>query len=152
MLRFQSQKKSSMNPGFSIIPGSDVYKDGRMMGQSAMIRFILILLLSSSLYASSPVSGTIGPVQTSVEEGSITGIALKAASEEYTEAWLDQYAVDKVSFGEAYSSLLSDTLPLSDLIASGERNGAVSVMSLESGTVLSFIFTDGRISAVSLSP
>ena len=113
---------------------------------------ILILLLSSSLYASSPVSGTIGPVQTSVEEGSITGIALKAASEEYTEAWLDQYAVDKVSFGEAYSSLLSDTLPLSDLIASGERNGAVSVMSLESGTVLSFIFTDGRISAVSLSP
>ena len=78
--------------------------------------------------------------------------ALNAAGEEYTEAWLDEYAVDKVSFGEAYSPLLSSVLPLSNVVAGIEKGGAVSLRSLDDGRVLTFIFSDGRIAAVSEKP
>ena len=119
-----------------------------------MLRMILAMLIIcvSSLPAVAPVSGTLGLVETAPAEGSITSIALEAASEPYTEAWLDKYAADKISFGEAYSSFLSEALPLENAIAGKERNGAVALRSLADGTVISFIFTDGRIAAVSPSP
>ena len=119
-----------------------------------MLRMILAMLIIcvSSLPAVAPISGTLGLVETAPAEGSITSIALEAASEPYTEAWLDKYAADKISFGEAYSSFLSDALPLENAIAGKERNGAVALRSLADGTVISFIFTDGRIVAVSPSP
>ena len=118
-----------------------------------MLKLLLILLISfSPLYAVAPVSATVGRVQCSVVPQSITEIALKAASEEYTEAWLDEYAVDKISFGEAYSELLSASLPLDNPIAGEEKNSAVTLRSLTDGTVLSFIFQNGRIAAISESP
>ncbi len=114
--------------------------------------FLFIALSLSPLFAVAPVSGTIGRIAVSVAPDSITATALEAAGEEYTEAWLEKYAVDKVSFGEAYSPLLSSVLPLSDVVAGEEKGGAVSLMSLEDGTVLSFMFVDGRIAAVNELP
>lgn len=117
-----------------------------------MLKAIAMLLLSSiPLFASVPTSESIGRIATDVAEGSITEIALEAAGREYTEEWLDDYAVDKVSFGEAYSPLLSEVLPLDNPVAGMEKGGAVSLMSLSDGTVLSFIFRNGRIVAVSRS-
>ena len=118
-----------------------------------MLKVLLFLILIiTPLTAAVPVSETIGRIQTAVEEDSLTAIALEAAAEEYTEAWLDEYAVDKITFGEAYSALLSETLPLSNIIAGTEKNGAVTLKSLSDGTVITFIFLDGKINAVSLSP
>ena len=109
---------------------------------------VLCLLLPLPLSALAPVSAEIGEVAVSVDDGSITDTALKAAREEYTESWLERYAASPLVFGEAYSSLLSDILPLGNPIAGIERNGAVDIQDLESGTVLSFIFQDGRLAAV----
>ncbi len=109
---------------------------------------VLCLLLPLPLSALAPVSAEIGEVAVSVDDGSITDTALKAAREEYTESWLERYAASPLVFGEAYSSLLSDILPLGNPIAGIERNGAVDIQDLESGTVLSFIFQEGRLVAV----
>ena len=114
--------------------------------------FIAMLLLSSSAFAAVPVSQSIGRIQCEIPSGSVTEIALAAVSEEYTEAWLDEYAVDKITFGEAYSEILSSALPMTNVIAGSERNGAVTLKSLDNGTVLSFIFRNGRIVAISQSP
>ena len=119
------------------------------------MKHILLLaftLFSLPLAASVPVSATIGRVAVEIPSGSITETALKAAESEYTEAWLDEYALDKISFGEAYSELLSSLLPLSDLIAGEERNNAVTLKSLADGTVLSFVFRDGKIAALTPVP
>lgn len=117
-----------------------------------MRKFILILFCSLPLYAVQPRSETLGMIQTDVNPDSITAIALSAASEEYTEDWLNEYAADKIAFGEAYSSFLSSSLPLENPIASAEKNGAVTLKSLSDGTIISFVFQDGRIAAVSPSP
>ena len=114
--------------------------------------FIAMLLLSSSAFAAVPVSQSIGRIQCEIPSGSVTEIALAAVSEEYTEAWLDEYAVDKISFGEAYSEILSASLPLDNPIAGEEKNSAVTLRSLTDGTVLSFIFQNERIAAISESP
>ena len=118
-----------------------------------MLKVLLVIVFSlSSLHAAVPLSESIGRIQTNVDPQSITATALNAAREEYTEAWLDEYAVDKVSFGEAYSPLLSSVLPLSNVVAGIEKGGAVSLRSLDDGRVLTFIFSDGRIAAVSEKP
>ena len=115
--------------------------------------FIALLLLSLPLFSSAPVSETIGRVAVEIDDDSITAIALEAASKEYTESWLDEYAADKISFGEAYSPLLSSLLPLSgNIIAGEEKNNAVTIMDMEDGTVLTFIFRGGRIAAISQDP
>ena len=109
---------------------------------------VLCLFLALPLAALAPVSDDIGAVAVSVEEGTITDTALRAVREEYTESWLERYAASPLIFGEAYSSLLSGLLPLGNPIAGIERNGAVDIQDLESGTELSFIFQDGRLAAV----
>ncbi|MBO8436262.1 MAG: hypothetical protein IAA97_04725 [Spirochaetes bacterium] len=117
-----------------------------------MRKLLLLILCCAPLFAVQPRSAVIGMVQTDVQSESITAIALSAASEPYTEAWLEEYAVDKFSFGEAYSPFLSSSLPLDNPIASMEKNNAVTLRSLSDGTVISFIFQDGRIAAVSSNP
>ena len=86
-----------------------------------MRKLLLLILCCAPLFAVQPRSAVIGMVQTDVQSESITAIALSAASEPYTEAWLEEYAVDKFSFGEAYSPFLSSSLPLDNPIASMER-------------------------------
>ncbi len=118
-----------------------------------MLRFITALLISiMPLYAVAPLSSSIGRIQTDVKDGSITAIALEAAGRSYTESWLDDYASAKVSFGEAYSEILSASLPMDNPVAGTEKNGAVTLMSLTDGTILSFVFRNGRIVAVSPAP
>lgn len=117
-----------------------------------LVLLLSFLSLSLPLFSSAPVSGTIGQVAVEIVPGSITEIAIEAAGREYTESWLDDYASDKISFGEAYSEMLSSLLPLSDIIAGEEKNNAVTIMSLADGTVLSFIFRNGRIAAVTPAP
>lgn len=117
-----------------------------------LVLLLSFLSLSLPIFSSAPVSGTIGQVAVEIAPGSITEIAIEAAGREYTESWLDDYASDKISFGEAYSEMLSSLLPLSDIIAGEEKNNAVTIMSLADGTVLSFIFRNGRIAAVTPAP
>ena len=109
---------------------------------------VCIILSSFPVLAVAPISGAIGEVATEVVPGSITETALEASAELYTEQWLEKYTASPYEFGEAYSDILSDLLPLQNPIAGRERNGAVDVQDLDTGTVLSFVFQDGRIAAI----
>ena len=66
------------------------------------IVLLLMALLSASIYAAAPVSGKIGPVAVEIEEGSMTDTVLKAVSEPFTEAWLDEYTMFYQENDEAY--------------------------------------------------
>ena len=112
------------------------------------VSLICFSLLSFSLLAVPPVSRDIGEVAIRVEEGSITETALSASSEPFTEEWLEKYTSSPYVFGEAYSEVLSAVLPLSNPVAGKERNSAVDIQDLDTGTVLSFVFADGLVAAV----
>ncbi len=103
--------------------------------------------MASELLAAAPRSDYISSVAVSVEEGSITELALKAVREEYTESWLERYTDDPILRGEVLSPALSPSLPLSNPIAGTEKGESVQIMDLDTGTVLSLVFRDGRIIA-----
>ena len=107
-----------------------------------------LLLMPLPLFSIAPKSSVIGNVQIKVEEGSITEKALQAVTSDYTEEWLETYTENPLFFGEAYSELLSNLLPLSNVIAGMEENSAVDVMSLDTGAALSLVFQNDYIAAV----
>lgn len=111
------------------------------------IVLLLMALLSASIYAAAPVSGKIGPVAVEIEEGSMTDTVLKAVSEPFTEAWLDEYTADPMKAGEILALVLSSVLPLSNPIAGKEKAGAVDILDTATGAVYSFIFRDGKIAS-----
>ena len=114
-----------------------------------MLKVLLVIVFSlSSLHAAVPLSESIGRIQTNVDPQSITATALKAAVEEYTEAWLDEYTADPMKAGEILAPVLSSVLPLSNPIAGKEKAGAVDILDLDTGSVLSFVFEDGMVAAV----
>ena len=108
----------------------------------------IVLSIAAVLHATAPVSPQIGAIAVSAAQGSITEKALRASSEPYTESWLEEYTASPYVFGEAYSSVLSTMLPFSNPVAGKERNGAVDILDLDTGSVLSFVFEDGMVAAV----
>lgn len=112
------------------------------------ISIISVLLLAFPAFSIAPVSDDIGEVAVQVDAGSITETALSAVKEEYTGEWLGKYAASPYVFGEAYSEILSSSIPFANAIAGKERNGAVDIQDTETGSVLSFVFQDGKIAAM----
>lgn len=108
----------------------------------------IVLSIAAVLHATAPVSSQIGAIAVSAAQDSITEKALRASSEPYTESWLEEYTASPYVFGEAYSSVLSTMLPFSNPVAGKERNSAVDILDLDTGSVLSFVFEDGMVAAV----
>ena len=114
----------------------------------AFAAILMIMMLPFTLPAIAPSSGDIGEIAVYAEPGSITDVTLDAVREEYTEEWLEKYTASPYIFGEAYSPVLSDLLPLSNPVAGKESGGAVDILDLATGSITSFIFQDGKIQAV----
>ena len=108
---------------------------------------LLIIALIPALYGVAPSSRKIGPVNVSIESGSISETALAAVSEPFTEEWLERYTSDPMAAGEVLSPVLSSVLPLANPIAGNEKAGAVDILDLATGSVYSFIFRDGKIAS-----
>ncbi len=116
--------------------------------------FAFILLLSVSLFLSAsiaPRSSRIGRVVLNVEEGSAEELIWNAARSEYTGEWLEKYASSPLFFASAYSSILSSLLPLDDFLLSRPAENEVRLLERKGGRVITFILSDGLISALSVS-
>ena len=116
----------------------------------ALVLILILSLLSSLTAAVAPVSASIGTVAVEIKKGSSEETAWKAVREEYTDAWLERYAVSPLSFALAYSDELSSLLPLSDYLVSTESGGEVKVLDRLSGKVITFIMKEGGIAALSV--
>ena len=116
----------------------------------ALVLILLITLLVSLSASVSPVSSSIGTVAVEIKKGSSEETVWKAVREEYTDAWLERYAVSPLSFALAYSDELSSLLPLTDYPVSIETNGEVKVLDRVSGKVITFIMKEGGIAALSV--
>ena len=116
----------------------------------ALVLILLITLLVSLSASVSPVSSSIGTVAVEIKKGSSEETVWKAVREEYTDAWLERYAVSPLSFALAYSDELSSLLPLSDYLVSTESGGEVKVLDRVSGKVITFIMKEGGIAALSV--
>ena len=116
----------------------------------ALVLILLIALLVSLSASVSPVSSSIGTVAVEIKKGSSEEIVWKAVREEYTDAWLEKYAVSPLSFALAYSDTLSSLLPLSDYLVSTETGGEVKVLDRLSGKIITFIIKEGGIAALSV--
>ncbi len=117
------------------------------------MRRILPIIIALSLLPLNasivPRSESIGTVLVNIEDDSSAQMVLKAFSEEYTQAWLDSYAASDELFALAYTDTLSKILPMSNMIASSDRN-TVTIYSLNSKTTVSVILENNTIVAVSL--
>ena len=109
---------------------------------------LLALSLLGSLGAVAPVSVALGPVQVSIEEGSLSELALEALRGEYTEEWLWEYTESPMLFAAAYSPLLHSLLPMDGVLIGEEKDGALKVLDQATGAVLSLSFCGGKLSAV----
>ena len=116
----------------------------------ALVLILLITLLVSLSASVSPVSSSIGTVAVEIKKGSSEETVWKAVREEYTDAWLERYAVSPLSFALAYSDELSSLLPLSDYLVSTESGGEVKILDRVSGKVITFIMKEGGIAALSV--
>ncbi len=116
----------------------------------ALVLILLITLLVSLSASVAPVSASIGTVAVEIKKGSSEEVAWKAVREEYTDEWLEKYAVSPLSFALAYSDELSSLLPLSDYLVSTETNGEVKVLDRMSGKIITFIIKEGGIAALSV--
>ncbi len=110
----------------------------------ALILFTLLPLYSST----APVSNMLGSVCVSIEKGSEEELVYNAMRSEYTSEWLEKYALNGTSFALAYSDTLSSLLPMNDFLLSTLSGNEVKVLERGSGTLLTFIIKEGRLSAL----
>lgn len=117
-----------------------------------MKRFLLIALtlfillpLSASI---SPSSHALGNVAVEIEKGSEEELVFNAMRKEYTSQWLDEYTLNSTAFALAYTDTLSSLLPMEDFLLSTLDGNEIKVLERESGTLLTIIIKEGRISAL----
>lgn len=111
---------------------------------------LFLVLFTFSLTASSPYSLSIGRVAVDIKEGTDESVIYSAMREEYTEDWLERYTSSPISFALSYSDDLSSLLPMKNFLLSTSVDGRVKVLEKESGTVITFVLKDGRISALDI--
>lgn len=118
------------------------------------MRYILsfiVLFLSFSLFAVVvPQSETIGRIQIDIAEDSISSWILKGFKEEYTEDWIETYAGGDELFAVAYTPMLSELLPMTNVVISEEGKTGLSLYSLDSKQVVSIAFDGKKIIALSV--
>ncbi len=114
-----------------------------------IIVFTAVFLSAFLLFSSvQPVSSKIGRVCVSPEKGSSEYLVWSAVKRQYSDEWLERYTSSPVPFALSYSDSLSSLLPLDDFLVSVESDGEVKVLDRESGSVITFIIKEGRITAL----
>lgn len=108
-------------------------------------------MLSLAAASISPYSNVLSSrVQVDIEEESKAYIVSKAFKEEYNEAWLGKYTDNDDLFALAYTPMLSELLPMSNLVIEEEEGDTISFYSLDSDDLVSVIFKNGYIAGISL--
>lgn len=103
------------------------------------------------LFAVVPVSRHVGKVNTFPESGSITAKAIEAFRSEFNDTWLESYTTADKAIIDFWSETLLEILPLNNLIAGEEKDGAVSLYDLEKKIYISLSFNDDKfISAIEI--
>ena len=105
----------------------------------------LLVLIPAMLFAVVPVSRHVGRVNAFPESGSITSKAIEAFRSEFNESWLENYTTADKAIIDFWSETLIEILPLNNLIAGEEKDGAVSLYDLEKGIYISLSFNDEKL-------
>lgn len=97
-----------------------------------------------------PISEKIGTVAVDIQKDSVEEMILRAVNEEFTEEWVEKYAIfdNKEMFIVSYTPLLSTSLPLENAIISVLINNEIRALSLEDNISLTFIIKDGKIEGI----
>lgn len=113
---------------------------------------LMILLLLFPALAVAPVSSAIGTIGIRIEEGGISEKALEAVGKEVSVEWFEEYTTNEKLLVETFYDHLSKILPFNNPVCSLEEEGAVSLLDLDSGAVVSFTFSSsGLINSVAFS-
>ena len=106
---------------------------------------VILLVVPAMLSAVVPVSRHVGKVDTFPESGSITARAIEAFRAEFTDTWLETYTTADKAIIDFWSDTLLDILPLGNLIAGEEKDGAVSLYDLDEKIYISLVFNEDKL-------
>ena len=106
---------------------------------------VILLVVPAMLSAVVPVSRHVGKVDTFPESGSITARAIEAFRAEFTDTWLETYTTADKAIIDFWSDTLLDILPLENLIAGEEKDGAVSLYDLDEKIYISLVFNEDKL-------
>ena len=116
-----------------------------------MASIIALLLVPAMLFAVVPVSKHVGRVNTFPDSESITAKAIEALRKDMDAAWFEKYTTGDKAIIDFWSEELLKLLPLENLIAGEEKDGAVSLYDLEKQVLVTLCFNDeGLISAIDI--
>lgn len=116
-----------------------------------IVLLFILFFISFSIFSSvSPLSGRIGKVCVSPQNGSVEEMVTKAMKSEYTDYWLEKYAHNPISFALLYSEVLSTIIPMENFILSYLDSGEVKVLNLDTNKVLNIKIEEGKILALLL--
>ena len=118
-----------------------------------LFSLLLMVLISISLFSGvAPSSKRLGKVAVSLDEDSLSLLAYKAFSSPLSEQWLREHTIATEAFIVSYLPFLSEILPMENIIISEEKENRLSLYSRKSGYLISLIYENGLISAMSFKP
>lgn len=113
---------------------------------------LIILISILPAVAVAPVGDAIGTIGIRIEKGGISEKALEAVGDEVSVVWFEKYTTNEKLLVDTFYIPLSEILPFGNPVCSLEKNGAVSLLDLDSGAVVSFTFSSSKlINSVSFS-
>ena len=115
------------------------------MKKKLMTMISLLVLLPAMLSAVVPVSRHVGRVNAFPESGSITAKAIEAFRADFNDNWLETYTTADKAIIDFWSDTLIAILPLQNLIAGEEKDGAVSLYDLDEKIYISLVFNDEKL-------
>lgn len=114
-----------------------------------VICVISVILALSNIFSVAPVSPYIGRLEIEVEEGSNMEKALKAFHSELDDMWFETYTTCEKALIDTYFQPLKEILPLENVVASSERDGALSLYDLDKKVRVSLVYgEEGLIKAL----
>ncbi len=117
--------------------------------KKVLLMNIALFLSLCCLSATVPVSKTVGMVVL-VPEGR-TKIAKEAFTTPFSKEWFESFTTGDEVLALTYAPMLSEILPLENLIIGEEKNGVVKLRESDSMTVYSVFFDGDRIKALSVN-
>ena len=118
-----------------------------MIMKRLIFSIALIFFLLCPVFAAAPHNARIGRI--SVEPEGIEKKALEAVGQEISVAWFEEFTTNEKVLFETFYVPLSAILPFENPVCSVEKDGAVSLLDLSDGAVISFTFSQGLINSIS---
>ncbi len=108
---------------------------------------VLIFLLLCPVSAAAAYNAKIGYV--SLDPEGIEKKALEAVGEEISVTWFEKFTTNEKVLVETFYVPLSAVLPFENPVCSVQKDGAVSLLDLTDGAVITFTFSEGLINSIS---